>query len=32
MLEVDLIDPTWTTRLPADLAARLQSLLDTPEG
>jgi hypothetical protein len=32
MLEVGLIDCQWTRRLPAELAARLQELLDTPEG
>ena len=32
MLEVGLIDATWTGRFPADLADRLQSLIDTPEG
>ncbi|HEX8342117.1 MAG TPA: hypothetical protein VF624_14520 [Tepidisphaeraceae bacterium] len=32
MLEVGLVDSTWTAHLPADLAARLQSLIDTPEG
>jgi hypothetical protein len=32
LLGVGLIDGAWTTRLPAPLAARLQSLLDTPDG
>lgn len=32
MLEVELIDASWRDRLPADLAARLQQLLDTPGG
>ena len=32
MLDVELIDPTWLTRLPAPLAGRLQELLDNPEG
>jgi hypothetical protein len=32
MLEVGLIDATWTKRLPPGLAARLQVLVDTPEG
>jgi len=32
MLEVGLIDATWPARFPPDLAARLQSLIDTPEG
>jgi len=31
-LEVELIDQTWVERLPAELAARLQQLLDTPGG
>ena len=32
MIEVGLVDATWPARLPADLAARLQELLDNPEG
>jgi hypothetical protein len=32
MLEVGLIDATWKSRLPPDLAARLQTLIDSPEG
>ncbi|HYE20542.1 MAG TPA: nucleotidyltransferase family protein [Tepidisphaeraceae bacterium] len=32
MLEVGLIDPTWPARLSAELGARLQTLIDTPEG
>lgn len=32
MLDVGLIDATWTIRLPDELATRLQTLLDTPEG
>ena len=32
MLELGLIDSTWTSRFPADLAARLQLLIETPEG
>jgi len=32
MLELGLIDQAWTARLPSDLAGRLQSLIDTPEG
>ena len=32
MIEVGLIDATWQARLPKELADRLQSLLDTPEG
>lgn len=32
MLDVGLIDATWCMRLPPELAARLQHILDTPEG
>lgn len=32
MIEVGLIDAEWITRLPSELAARLQSLLDDPDG
>jgi hypothetical protein len=32
MLEVGLIDASWPARLPPELGARLQSLIDTPEG
>ena len=32
MLDVGLIDESWTLRLPAELAERLQSLIDTPDG
>ncbi len=32
MLEVGLLDPSWVGRLPADLGARLQQLIDTPGG
>jgi hypothetical protein len=32
LLGIGLIDASWVGRLPADLAARLQQLLDTPEG
>jgi len=32
LLEVGLIDAAWVDRLPAELAARLQVLLDTPDG
>ena len=32
LLEVDLIDAAWVDRFPAELATRLQLLLDTPEG
>jgi hypothetical protein len=32
LIEVELVDPTWIDRLPAELAARLQELLDDPNG
>jgi hypothetical protein len=32
LIEVGLVDQTWIHRLPASLAARLQTILDTPEG
>lgn len=32
MLEVGLIDPSWTARLAPELASRLQLLIDTPQG
>jgi len=32
LIEVGLVDGAWPARLPSNLAARLQSLLDTPEG
>ena len=32
LLEVGLVDSSWTVRYPSLLAARLQLLLDTPEG
>ena len=32
MLDVGLIDATWPARDPAELAARLQHLIDTPDG
>jgi hypothetical protein len=32
LLDVGLIDATWCQRLPPELAARLQQLVDTPEG
>lgn len=31
MLEVGLIDATWPARFPADLAARLRSLIESPD-
>lgn len=32
MLDVELIDDSWRERLPAELAARLQEILDDPNG
>jgi hypothetical protein len=32
MIGVGLIDQSWTAKLPANLAARLQQLLDNPNG
>ena len=32
LLGVGLVNASWLSRLPADLAARLQELLDNPEG
>ena len=32
LIDVGLIDNTWPARFPPELATRLQSLLDTPEG
>ena len=32
MLDVGLIDQSWVGRLPPELAARLQALIDNPEG
>ncbi len=32
MIDVELIDASWCQRLPPELAARLQELLDNPEG
>jgi hypothetical protein len=32
LIEVGLVDGSWTPRFPPELAARLQSLLDHPEG
>lgn len=32
MLDVELIDESWRAKLPAELAARLQELLDDPNG
>jgi hypothetical protein len=32
LIDVGLVDVTWLERLPIELRARLQALLDTPEG
>ena len=32
LLDVGLVNADWVKRLPSELAARLQTLLDTPEG
>ena len=32
MLDIGLIDQTWTQRYPPELADRLQALIDTPNG
>jgi hypothetical protein len=32
MIQVGLIDATWPARLPPPLAARLQALLENPNG
>ena len=32
LIDVGLIDSTWPAKLPAELGARLQTLLDTPGG
>jgi len=32
MLDIGLIDAAWIAHLPTELAARLQHLIDTPEG
>jgi hypothetical protein len=32
LLDVGLIDASWTACLPPELASRLQTLIDTPEG
>jgi hypothetical protein len=32
LIEVGLVDAAWPAKLPSELAARLQSLLDTPGG
>jgi hypothetical protein len=32
MIDVELVDESWCSRLPAELAARLQELIDSPNG
>ena len=32
LLDVGLIDASWLNTLPAELAERLQKIIDTPEG
>jgi hypothetical protein len=32
MLDVGLIDQSWCNRFPPELAARLQELIDNPNG
>ena len=32
LIEVGLIDPSWLSKLPTELATRLQSILENPEG
>jgi len=32
LIEVGLVDATWCARLPAELASRLDHLLENPEG
>ena len=32
LIEVGLLDASWVKRVPSELAARLQTLLDNPEG
>jgi len=32
LIGVGLVDVTWPARLPTELAARLQQLLDNPDG
>lgn len=32
LIDVGLVDQTWTSKLPPELAPRLQELLDTPDG
>jgi hypothetical protein len=32
LIEVGLVDSTWLSKVPRELAQRLQSLLETPRG
>jgi hypothetical protein len=32
MIGVGIIDASWPSRFPPELAGRLQAILDTPEG
>ena len=32
LIAVGIIDASWLAKLPAELAARLKRLLDTPDG
>ncbi len=32
MIEVGLVDQSWVSKYPPELAARLQQILDTPDG
>jgi hypothetical protein len=32
LIEVGLLDAEWLNRLPSELAARLQAILDDPNG
>jgi hypothetical protein len=32
MIEVGLLNDSWLSRLPTELAARLKQLLDNPDG
>jgi hypothetical protein len=32
LINVGLVDTSWLSRFPAELAARLKEILDTPDG
>jgi hypothetical protein len=32
LMDVGLVDASWRDRVPAELQARLQEILDTPDG